>query len=116
MRAEIRSIFSSDVEDLAEFRPSDDSFAIAIRFIAGPAGAPGEESFDLTVCSPSWLGEQTVNTSVYDARHHLVVRGFDWAAIRGYIEGRVARCDGETWQEIGHKLSRLGHWEFEDYP
>ncbi len=58
MRAEIRSISSSDVEDLDNFRPSDDVFSVPIRLQIGPAGAPGEESFDLTVCSVLWLDQQ----------------------------------------------------------
>lgn len=114
MRAEIRSILSSDVDDLDAFRPSDEAFAVTIRLLVGPSGARGEESFDLMVCSAAWLARQVERTPVYDARHHLVVREFDWLVIRRYLEGRVARLDGASWDELGEKLSRLGYWEFED--
>ena len=114
MRADIRSIFSSDVGDLDAFRPSGEAFAVPVRLVIGPSGAPGEESFDLTVCSAAWLAQQVERAPVYDARHHLVVREFDWPVIRRYLEGRVARLDGASWDELGEKLSRLGYREFED--
>ncbi|MGV8972817.1 MAG: immunity 8 family protein [Rhodoglobus sp.] len=115
MKAEIRSIFSADVEDLDNFRPSGDVFSVPIRVQIGPAGAPGEESFDLTVCSVRWLAQQVEHTPVFDARHHLVVREFHWPVVLRYIEGRVARCVGETWGDVAQQLSRFGYWEFEDY-
>jgi hypothetical protein len=31
------------------------SFSFLARLIAEPTDGPGEESFDLTVCSPEWL-------------------------------------------------------------
>jgi hypothetical protein len=115
MRAAIRSIFSSDVENLDDFRPSDSVFAVPIRLLIGPVGQPGEESFDLTVCSVAWLDERVEQVPVFDARHHLVVRDFHWASVRRYIEGRVARCVGETWEDVAQQLGRFAYWEFEDY-
>ncbi|TQL02729.1 immunity 8 family protein [Cellulomonas sp. SLBN-39] len=115
MRAEIRSIFSSDVQSLEDFRPPEDAFAIPIRLQIGPAGQDGEESFDFTVCSAAWLNKQVEQMPVFDARHHLVVRDFHWAVIRRYIEGRVSRCVGKDWEELAQQLSRFAYWEFEDY-
>ena len=115
MRAEIRDIYSSDVDNLSEWAPTSDEFAVAIRLQIGPVGGPGEESFDLTVCSVAWLHRQTALTPVFDARHHLVVREFSWVTIRGYIEARVAACVGDTWNDVAQRLSRFAYWEFEDY-
>jgi len=115
VRAEIRELFASDVDNLDEWRPSGNSFSVTIRLQIGPVGGVGEESFDLTICSPSWLSRQTDVTPVFDARHHLVVHDFDWNVIRGYIEGRVASCGGDAWEDIAQKLSRFASWEFEDY-
>ena len=30
-------------------------FVSGVQLLAGPADGPGEESFELTVCSPEWL-------------------------------------------------------------
>lgn len=115
MRAEIRETYSSDVDDLSEWLPTSEAFAVVVRLQIGPAGEPGEESFDVTVCSPSWLGQQAEDAPVLDVRHHLVVREFSWPVIRDYITARVAACTGETWSDVTLKLSRFAYWEFEDY-
>ncbi|KMM45580.1 hypothetical protein CWIS_09880 [Cellulomonas sp. A375-1] len=90
-------------------------FAIPIRLMIGPADAPGEESFDLTVCSALWLGQQVEDTPVFDPRHYLVVGEFHWPTVRRYLEWRVERCVGATWEAVARQLSRFAFWEFEDY-
>lgn len=114
MKAKIRQVFSSDVKNLDEWRPPKASFSVVIRMLIGPNDGRGEESFDLTVCSPSWLEEQVEVTPVFDARNHLVVRDFDWVLIRAYLERRVAACSGDEWEDIARQLSRFAFWEFED--
>lgn len=52
---------------------------------------------------------------VFDGRHHLVVTGFDWLQVRGYLDRRVSACHGVDWSELVMQLARLGHWEFEEY-
>jgi hypothetical protein len=115
MNAELKTIMSLDVDDLAIWRPSAEDFAIAIRLIVGPAGLPGEESFDLTVCSAAWISTRVEADGIFDARHHFVVDGFNFPAIRSYFTRRVAQCEGETWSDIAAKLTRIGYWEFENY-
>ena len=82
-----------------------------------PTDGPGEESFDLTVCSPEWLAVRCRQQGIVDARHHLVVNAddFDQRQLRSWLESRVRQLQGGSWSEIGEKLGRLGYWEFEDY-
>lgn len=115
MRAALRSVTSTEVKDLTSWHPRTTAFAVPIRIIVGPDGLPGEESFDLVVCSGEWLAEQAQAHGVVDARHHLIVTGFDWCRIQSYLERRVVQCQGDTWSEVATKLARLGYWEFEDY-
>jgi hypothetical protein len=115
MRAELRSLSSPDVESLETWRPVDADFSVPLRLIVGRRGGDGEESFDLTVCTGGWLANVARETGIVDARHHVVVDGFNWSAIRSYLERRVADCAGETWDDIAERLSRFAYWEFEDY-
>lgn len=115
MRAVVRSITCFDVDDLDAWRPADASWAIHVRVFAGPGDGPGEESFDLTGASVSWLAERVRRDGVYDGRHHLVVDSYRWQAIRAFIQRRVQACDGPTWDDVAGKLARIGHWELEDY-
>ncbi len=115
MQAVLRS-FALDPEpislpaDVAEFRMN-------ARLIVGPADGPGEESFDVTVCSPQWLGQACrVSGGIYDARHHVVVDvgRFDQRALKEWFAARVRRLEGGDWGQIAERLGRLGYWEFED--
>jgi hypothetical protein len=115
MRAALRHIHSLDVPDLATWSPPGADFAIGVRLLVGPHGAEGEESFDLTVCSPGWLAGRVREELIYDARHHLVVENFDYPLLKTYLERRVEACRGSTWNEVAQQLARLGYWEFEDY-
>ncbi len=43
------------------------------------------------------------------------MRSFDFAMLRKFVERFVRGCEADSWDELADKLSRLGHWEFEDY-
>lgn len=53
MIAELRALLTAENEPLKSIRPRGDAFCVFIRALVGPAGAPGEESFDFNVCSPA---------------------------------------------------------------
>lgn len=71
------------------------------------------------VCSPEWLARSARSEvgGIYHPRHHLVVNvaDFDQRALRAWLSARVDQVEGSTWAEIGERLGRLAHWEFEDY-
>jgi hypothetical protein len=115
VKAAIRSLMSLDVDDLDVWVPERENWALALRVLAGPADGPGEESFDLTVCSVGWVRDRVRRDGVFDGRHHLIVESFDWPILRDYVERYVKRCEGATWRDVTEKLARLGFWEFEDY-
>jgi hypothetical protein len=83
--------------------------------MVGPVGADGEESFDLTICTGGWLAARAAAAGLVDARHHLVVDGFDWPTIMRYLDGKVRSCSGKTWDEVAQRIGRFAYWEFEDY-
>ena len=115
MRAELKSLHSPDIENLSSWIPERQDFAILLQVIAGPAGEIGGESFDLTLCSPSWINKTVEKGRIITGRHLLIVARYDYGRISEFISNYVSSCYGETWQEIALKLARFGHWEFEDY-
>jgi hypothetical protein len=116
MRAEIKKIFSLDVKNLVEFVPDNPSnFSIPLRLVIGPAGETGEETFDVDVCTPEWLMQHFRGDFVVLIRHKILVNSFDFARIKQFIERYVRYCEGDDWNDVAQKLSRLGRWEFEDY-
>jgi hypothetical protein len=92
------------------------TFCVLARMIVGPVDGPGEESFNVTFCTPEWLAK-AANGGFFDARHHVVVNldTFDKNALHAWLTNWVAAVQCQTWPEIGERLGRLGHWEFEDY-
>jgi hypothetical protein len=84
--------------------------------MVGIRGESGEESFDINVCTPKWLEQYIQRERFLFARHRLFVDRFDASQISGIVTRFIERCTGESWQEVAMKVSRLGHWEFEDCP
>ncbi|MGW2666372.1 Imm8 family immunity protein [Nocardia tengchongensis] len=93
----------------------EDHDAIAIRFLAGPRGMAGEESFDLLVCTPQWIAKQVNLTGLIIGRHKIIVDRIDLDAVTQYLRGYIAGLDEPTWPELAAKLGRIAMWEFEDY-
>lgn len=115
MQPVIKDISTIDGGDPAGFQPSDDTFSITLRLLIGPANSAGEESFDVTVCSPAWLEKECERNGFVLGRHHLVVCNYDFAFVERILTKLIERYSGKTWHEIAEKISRLAYWEFEDY-
>ena len=116
MRAVLKNL---ELEPDPSALPDDPAqFSLLARMIVGPPDAPGEETFDVTICTPEWLTKACRQVGIYNARHHLVVdfAEFDQRVLRAWLSARVHEVEADTWSEIGERLGRLGHWEFEDYP
>jgi Immunity protein 8 len=114
MRATLLRLHSPDVHDLSSWSPDGD-FGILVQLLVGPVGGPGEESFDITLCTAGWLAARARKERIVDARHHVIVHAYDYDLVEQYLRARVAALEGSTWDEVAERLGRLGHWEFEDY-
>lgn len=116
MRAELKSL---DLEPDPSTLPDDPAeFSMLARMIVGPPDGPGEESFDVIVCTPEWLAQACRRVGgIYSPRHHLVVNldDFNKRAVQDWLAARVQEVEAETWAQVGERLSRLAYWEFEDY-
>jgi hypothetical protein len=116
MRASLWRLHSPDVRDLATYRPErPDDFGFLLQVFAGPEGGQGEDSFDVVVCTPKWLEQNHACSDVAFGRHYLIVFEYDYDRLFRTVEQCCDAAEGATWQEVAHKLSRLGKWEFEDY-
>jgi hypothetical protein len=114
--AEVKGLYSLEVDNLEQYIPNPpDVFLLQLRVIVGPKGAPGEESFDIKVCTPGWLANMCGNEDFVAGRHYLIVARYDFAALRKIIVKLIESCFGDSWQEVAQKVARIGYWEFEDY-
>ena len=116
MRAELKRLHSPDVYDLRSFTPRDPTnFSVFVQAMIGPAGGDDSESFDLIVCTPAWLSAKVDEVGPLVGLHHVVVPAFDYNALFKVLQAFCSCCEGATWEQIGHKVGRLGHWEFDEY-
>jgi hypothetical protein len=116
MEASLKGLFSFDVHDIEKYQPADeDNFGFVLRALVGPLGQPGEESFDITVCTPRWLAEQYGNSEAILGLHKLIVFRYNYLGLRRFIEKYLMHCSGKSWPEIAQKVALLGQWEFENY-
>jgi Immunity protein 8 len=118
MKPVIRRLHSPDIHDLENWTPepgSEHKFGFLLQVLVGPSDGPGEESFDVVVCTPDWLHAKYPQDAVLSGRDHLIVFEYDFARLRDYIASFAESCGGSSWEDIALKLSRLGHWEFDDY-
>jgi hypothetical protein len=115
MRGAIRHIICDPDPQSLPDSPMD--FFFNVRLMVGPVDGPGEESFDLSVCSPEWLGRRSHSEGIICGLHHLIINldDFDERVLRQWLEGRVAAIEEPTWAEYATKLGLVGLWEFDGY-
>ena len=112
MQAVLKGLYSDDIPNVETYVPDEeDNFGFVLRAMVGPLDGEGEESFDIVVCTPKWLAEKYGPSEVLLGLHKLIVFKYNFPRVRGFIEKFLMRCSGNTWQEIGQKVSLLGQWE-----
>lgn len=114
--AQVRALMTAEHEPLESLRLKDpECFDVVVRATVGPLGQEGEESFDVSVCTPAWLARMCEKDGFVLCRHRLVLNSYSPAKIRSVLTKFIERCSGETWQEVAKKVARIGLWELEDY-
>jgi Immunity protein 8 len=79
------------VPEPATLPASPEDFSFVVRVLVAQTGTYGEESFDLTVCSPERLARRSDTEGIVPGLHHLVVRMGDFEPPR--ILDRVTRLE-----------------------
>jgi hypothetical protein len=115
MRAVLRNLIVSPDPMTLSGDPAD--FAFGVQLLVGPADGPGEESFELTVCSPEWLAVRCRSEGPVNGLHHVIVdwHTYDERVLRDWLKARVHAAEAPTWDGIASQLRLLGGWEFESY-
>jgi len=116
MRPIVREICTVAHEDLESFRPGDPAnFETVVRMMIGPEGEQGSESFDISVCTPSWLEDQCQQSGYFFPQRRLVVSHWNPNHIKEFISKRISTMTAESWKDLAAKISEFSHWEFKDY-
>jgi hypothetical protein len=115
MLSEVKSIVSTEVIDLENYRPDNyEEFSISVTVTVGPKGEKAGDNFNIEVCTPKWLSENR-HDDVILGKGKLLVFKCDMIMILAKIRSLFGGCSGKDWNEIAIRLSRIGDWEFENY-
>jgi len=105
---------SADTWDIRTSQPDDPlCFNEKLTAVIGPADFEGGDYFHIDVCTPRWI--QQHHCGLAWGRFMLIVDKYDYEEIAGFVSRYVESCEGENWEELAAKLSRVMFWEFEDY-
>ncbi|MFE9582092.1 Imm8 family immunity protein [Nocardia sp. NPDC006044] len=112
MKAELKYIHSPDADLEQGALPQDSLF---VQLMIGPVGGRGEESFDLTVCTPE-ARDNLVDASDPDSARYLVVLPrIDTALVKRYVDDLLRNLERPTWAELAEEIGHIARWEFHDY-
>ena len=116
MKVEIKSFISPDILDFKNFEPTNkESFSFLLELVVGVKGKVGGDLFSIEVSTPKWLLENYKKEEILFCRHRIIVFEYDINRIINKIENHFESVTGNSWEEIANKISRIAHWEFEDY-
>lgn len=114
MKAQVKSIWSADVDERSWIPPEPDCFGYHIQIGIGPADEEGEEFFYAEVCTPKWLRQKYGDAVL--GWSSIVVFDYHWNEVEKAARLWVSRWSATTWRELALWLTRLGSWEFDEYP
>ncbi|MGY1961488.1 Imm8 family immunity protein [Nocardia gipuzkoensis] len=114
MKAELKGIHSPDA-DLTDGSAELSADTLLVQLMIGPENAPGEESFDIVVCTPEWHAQASVARGPEPGEYTLVLDRIDLALVRRYVTDFLRDLERPTWEELATEISRIGKWEFQDY-
>lgn len=98
-----------DHDPIEEWEP-DDAFDVDfwMNFTIGP-DATGGDNFQVHIVTPNNLHGKDSD------RHAIVMLEYSWPSVLAEVEGMLEKCQGSTWLEMSEELSRLMHWEYDNY-
>jgi hypothetical protein len=114
---EIRDVMGAPGVSIESLRPaSNEEVYLFLELAIGRADETGEEKFTLTIATPEALvARANDGACILADRAILIVREFNWRAIRSHIEEILKKCEAPTLHDAIPLLQRYFRWEYEDY-
>lgn len=114
---EIKSIFSSDIDDLYNWEAEDTScVCFQISIDVGPIDEEGSNIFQVLIATPSGLH---ITMEKYDVaryeRNVMVYQNYSFDKLHEDLKNIVFKCQCDSYHESVLKLQRFFLWEYEDY-
>lgn len=114
MRAEVRTFEWTD----ADFEIQDGkevTLPTLLVLHVGEVGGRGADLFQLEVTTPAAFQDVIDRVGILPGRHYLFVNDFSRPRVEAFVSKLISQWDEASWEALAAKISRLAHWEFEDY-
>ncbi|MGA2298596.1 MAG: Imm8 family immunity protein [FCB group bacterium] len=116
MVSKIKEILTPNFNDLKTYIPENISnFKFPIQLLIGPKESEGEESFEIIICSPSWLMDNIPDGGYLHGQHYLILKKYNSDVLLNCLNILFNNIEGNNWDEIALKLSHFAIWEFDNY-
>ena len=123
MKARVQLIFPPQIAPrrIEEYAPENpECFGLRIQAFIGPLDEESVDSFDFTVCSPSWFGGhyQDLQRLHSEPDGTLVGHGLvfmkRWNAedFLTLVHDVCGQAEGRTWGEVASRIHRVLPWEY----
>lgn len=111
MKRAVQGLWSPDLDPPSDGVPPDiEDFALFVQVAVGKGGEAGHEVFGFSVCSPTALARVEAGMFI---SHALVLKRFDWGAIRARVEKLLMHVQScEEWECVIKRLA--GTLEYAD--
>ena len=115
MKPVIKYFYSSDVD--VDTYVSEDPLkdGVFLRMIIGDDQGKGEESFDVMVCTPSWLADEQVLDKPIFGRGYLFMARLDLQEAMLFLREQISSVEGDSWEAVANQIARYSIWEFDSY-
>lgn len=115
MRAELKSLISSDIDPDSYYPEDRRVFGFGVQAVIGPENFDGGDVFNFFVCSPDWLKEEILDKEIIFARSFIIINDYNFEIIENKIKELCSKTVSDCWDKIAIQISKFGFWEFEEY-
>ncbi len=110
-------------EGLDGYSPDDpEHFGISVMALIGTADSEKVDSFDIVVCTPSWVsehfGDARLDGLVWEPRgvrfgnRFVFMQRWDYSALQRAVTNLCAYWEAGDWGTLANRLGRYIPWEF----
>lgn len=115
MKPVIKYFYSSDVDVESYVSQNPVKDGVFLRMIIGDDQGMGEESFDVMVCTPTWLADELDFEKPLFGRGYLLMARLDLQKAMLFLRQEVASIEDESWEAVANKIAKFSFWEFDNY-
>lgn len=115
MKAQIKTILSSDFDPATKFPLSNCDGVVFLDVYIGTVDEDGSDLFQFNFCSYDFAGDEIVKNGIWVKDAPIIVGNIDYNTFCRKMHDFVSSFEEESWTDLAKQLDRYGRWEFRDY-